>query len=503
MSLVYPIVLSFLFQWVSFCGVIQVNIGQGYDTVQGFLASDMLQTWRLNSKGQNDIHQRQAFDPETARPVVQQACNSCRVKKLRCSGERSGCRRCKTLSQDCVYAQNHTRGSARVRKKSTSKADGETRRSSISAPPAPAPLPSIVTTEIKAETPSQTFVPVCNAPNSESHAGPVSGPGTMISLEANMMLHEHPEYSQMMPMTHFSDLDTYQNSDGCLFSQPDFMQDSDLSFAKVPWEGWEGLPLPLLSRGGEELGMHCCDESPLTPTTSNLIPEPIITDMQTTPLSMNPQTVLSQHGSDDYHWIHSQTPEPCQCLQRVVFLLEEVDSEAVGSNAKELGSWLSRHKEALRCGEALLMCPRCQAKPEHMTILAFLTDRLIAMCDEMVSAYLLALAGNINNHNHNHNLSGAKDGAWLVWVGNFEIDSLQEWSALVSTMLAMQLRGLNSLMAKFKDLLRCVGGEGVRKKADSTQFRILALLEKLGPPQRDQNGFVLSPCGGSGPNADY
>jgi hypothetical protein len=42
----------------------------------------MLQTWRLNAKGQNETHQRQAFDPETARPIVQQACNSCRVKKV-------------------------------------------------------------------------------------------------------------------------------------------------------------------------------------------------------------------------------------------------------------------------------------------------------------------------------------------------------------------------------------------------------------------------------------
>ncbi|KAI0109100.1 hypothetical protein GGR51DRAFT_512749 [Nemania sp. FL0031] len=439
----------------------------------------MLQTWRLNSKEQNVAYQRLAFDPETSRPIVQQACNSCRVKKLRCSGEKTGCSRCRTLSRECVYAQHATRGSGRARKKSTSKIN-DTRQSSISTNPPSAPPPPTVKNEIEPVPPSASSVPIHDVANPEEHAVPVSDPGTMISLDANMMPCEQLEYSLMqnMPMMDLPDLGTCQNGDGWVFSLPDFMQDSRLSFVEL---SEEGVPLPLSSRPGAELGMHSYDETPLTPATGNPAPGLIITDIQTTPLSLTPDTAPGQHGLDNCHWVHSPIPESCRCLQRVVFLLEEIDSEADDTDVKDLGSWLSRHKEALRCSEALLMCPCCQAKPENMTILTFLTDRLIAMCDEIISAYLLTLAGNTNL-----NLSGSKDGAWLVWVGNLEIDSLHEWSALVSTMIAMQLRGLDTLMAKFKDLLRCVGGEGVRKKADSTQCRILTLLEKLEPPQREQ-----------------
>ncbi|KAI1810275.1 hypothetical protein GGS20DRAFT_568277, partial [Poronia punctata] len=75
----------------------------------------MLSTWRLNSKSGNET-QRQGFDPVTAKPIVQQACQNCRVKKLRCSGEKTGCCRCKTLSRDCVYAQIGTRGPRRSQK---------------------------------------------------------------------------------------------------------------------------------------------------------------------------------------------------------------------------------------------------------------------------------------------------------------------------------------------------------------------------------------------------
>ncbi|TGJ85130.1 hypothetical protein E0Z10_g3641 [Xylaria hypoxylon] len=289
-----------------------------------------------------------------------------------------------------------------------------------------------------------------------------------------------------MQMTGF---ETYQSSDTFLLSWPESTQDGHLTPTKAPWEG-AALPLSIPSFGGWEPGVHGYDETPLTPTTGNPASDSIISDIQTTPLSLPPHRVTN--GLDDCNWLQSPTLEPCQCLQRVVFLLEEIDSEALDSNVKELGPWLSRHKEALRCSEALLMCPLCQVKPEHMTILAFLTDRLIAICDNVVTAYLLNLEGSINL-----NIMGHRDGAWLVSVGNFEIDSPHEWSAIVRTMLVMQLRGLDTLMVRFKDLLHSIGGEGVRRKADSTQSRILALLEKLDPPQRDPNGFVLPPCSSS------
>ncbi|KAI1421882.1 hypothetical protein F5Y12DRAFT_800326, partial [Xylaria sp. FL1777] len=453
----------------------------------------MLQTWRLNAKDQNETHQRQAFDPETARPIVQQACNSCRVKKLRCSGEKTGCFRCQTLSQNCVYSQNATRGSARARKhkEATSKIDHGSRR--------PSTTPSLVSSAPTPKTETRTASPrqepltsAPSAPNSELHWVPVqpgSDPGNTISLEAEGMGFESQDYLQMQGMstTQMAGLDPYQNGDTWFFSWPEPTQEGHLTPAKVPWEG-AVLPLSLSTFGCWEPGFQGYDETPVTPTTRNPISEAIIPDIQTSPLPMAPHTVTGQHRQDNYDWLQSQAREPCQCLQRVLFLLEELDSEAVGTDVKELGPWLSRHKEALRCSEALLMCSLCQAKPERMTILALLTDRLIAMCENVVSAYLLTLEGDISQR-----MMGHKDGAWLVLVGNVEIDSPHEWSALVRTMLVMQLRELDTLMAKFKDLLNSMGGGGGRRKADSTQSRILVLLEKLDPPQRSQNGLIVPP----------
>ncbi|KAI0400177.1 hypothetical protein F4802DRAFT_506485 [Xylaria palmicola] len=461
----------------------------------------MLQTWRLNSKSQNETHQRQVFDPETARPIVQQACNSCRIKKLRCSGEKTGCFRCQTLSQHCVYSQGSTRGSARSRKnkESASKADRHARRKSVSTNPSSAPAAPSPPTQAGPMSPCPgPFPPVSNGPSPELRiipARPRSGPGDISPPDVDMMPFKPREYlpTQNVSYMQMTGLETYRSSDAWMLSWPDSTAEHQLAVAKAPWEG-AALPLSLSSLGGWELRTQGYDDTPLTPTAGNPVSEPIISDIQTSPLSTPPQAGSSQHSTDDGYWLPAQALEPCQCLQRVVFLLEEIDAEAVNPSVKEIGSWLSRHKEALRCSEALLTCLLCQAKPEHMTILAFLTDRLIAMCEDVVAAYLSTLAGAAG---HGHGLAGPKDGAWLVWVGNFEIDSPQEWSAVVSTMLVMQLRALDGLMAQFRDLLRSIGGEGVRRKADATQGRVSALLEKLSPPLRDQNGFAvpLPPCG--------
>ncbi|KAI3316780.1 hypothetical protein HD806DRAFT_516691 [Xylariaceae sp. AK1471] len=410
----------------------------------------MLQTWRLNSKDQNETYQRQAFDPETARPIVQQACNSCRIKKLRCSGEKTGCARCQTLSQNCVYAQNSARGSGRARKnkESTSKINDDAQSLSLSAtaearPASPRPDPS---------------TPVSNAPNAEPHIAsvrPRSNATNTVMFELDKIPFESHDYLSIQEISAMQM--TCQGADAW------------------PWEGDtmgpSAMPLSLPSLERRDSVIQGYNETPLTPTSKH---SAFFSDIQMSPLHPAAQMVAGQRAPEDRDWLDSQTRNPCQCLPRVVFILEELDCGGVDTNGTELGPWLSRHKEALRCSEALLLCPFCQAKLEHMTILAFLTNRLIAMSDDVVSAYLEVLQGGTN-----HSSLGPKDGAWLVCVGNFEIDSPHEWSALVCTMLILQLRELDALMIKFKGLLPSIGSEGVRRRADATQRRIVALLQKL------------------------
>ncbi|KAI8623284.1 hypothetical protein F5Y19DRAFT_493132 [Xylariaceae sp. FL1651] len=448
----------------------------------------MLQTWRLNSKNQNTLHQQQAFDPETARPILQQACNSCRIKKLRCTGVKSGCSRCQKLSQQCIYAQNNPRGSARNRKnkEQASKSDENAQSSSLPTSTSSVLSTSATTTEEIPTSPhTELFTFASTAPSSESHLSSVqlgcNATDTVLFDMDKIPYGSHDYFSlegaAAMQMT---GLTTSQNTDTSRLSWAESMHEDNTVLAEKTWKS-DAMGLSMVSFSQPSLERQntvttTYDKTPLPLTPAHSASGSILSDIQITPLPLSSQTPAGQLGLEERHWFDSHTREPCQCLQRVVFLLEEIDFVPTDTNGTELGPWLSRHKEALRCSEALLLCPYCQAKPENMTILTFLTDCMIAMSDSVVSAYL----NNLQQYSH-RNGPTAKDVTWLVWVGSFEIDSSHEWGALVRTILILQLRALDTLMSRFKDVLRSVGGEGVRKKADLTQKRTLALLQKLNP----------------------
>ncbi|KAI1191860.1 hypothetical protein F5B17DRAFT_381267 [Nemania serpens] len=241
---------------------------------------------------------------------------------------------------------------------------------------------------------------------------------------------------------------------------------------------------------GWELGIRGYDETMPAPLVRNSALEPVFSDIQTTRLPLCPQTVAGQHNCGNHDCLYYQSQKLCHCFQTVGFLFQEIDSGTVDTSAKDLGSWLSRYREALRCCEALLLCSLHRVKPDHMGFLGLLADRLMIMCDEAISIYMSTWTGNIN-----HNINSHQDGAWLVYIGSFEIDSPLEWRTLISTILAIQLRRLGALMVQFKNLLWYIEAESVREKADLIQSQISALLEKISPPPPDQNRFVVPPSG--------
>jgi len=393
------------------------------------------------------------------------------TQQLKCSGERTGCLRCKALSQDCVYSQHSTRGSGRSRKQKShvSKSDEDTRTSARPAKTARTP------SKAKNPTAPRTSSPQADSLTSVSETStieypmasvqPVDAPN-MAFLELDMMPFESSEFlaaqgistTQMTPCAETWPL-----------SWAEATHEDQLAHYKVPWDGSvNSTAIPLSLQPVESWdAITKYEETPLTPISRQ---SGFFSDVQTSPLSPAVQGAASHRSSVDHSWLHSQVPEPCQCLQRVTFILEELECGGIDRSGTELGPWLSRHKEAIRCSEALLTCSLCQGKPEYMTILAFLTDRLVGMSEYVVSTYLDALHGDSRRN------SAPKDGAWLVLVGSFEVDSPQEWSALVRTMLILQLRDLDALMVQFRR-------RSDSRRADLTHRKIVALLQKLNPLQ--------------------
>lgn len=299
------------------------------------------------------------------------------------------------------------------------KSDDDSHHVSVSTHTSPAPsAPSIPTSSIDTESASHFLEPLVFEPgpssteSSPTMVRPEENLVNMGSLEFDMMSLGAQNYVPMqnfptMPMT---GIETYPSGDELSLPWIEPTQEDNLASAEIPWQGAAmPLSLPPPSLGGWELGVRGYDETPLTPTSLDSITEPIKPDKQISPPSVTHQEAAGRCGCDGCPWPHLQKQEPCQCLQRAVSSLEEIDTEAVDTNSRELGSWLSKHKEALRCSEALLVCLHCRAKPENMTTLALLTNRLITMCDNVVSSYLSTLAGDLN-----YEALASQDAAWLV-----------------------------------------------------------------------------------------
>jgi hypothetical protein len=61
--------------------------------------------------------------------------------------------------------------------------------------------------------------------------------------------------------------------------------------------------------------------------------------------------------------------------------------ELESTTIKHLDAGLSMHKEALGFGESMLLCGRCSRRPENLTLLTFLSERLLRLGERVARMY--------------------------------------------------------------------------------------------------------------------
>ncbi|KAH6608217.1 hypothetical protein Trco_004530 [Trichoderma cornu-damae] len=73
----------------------------------------MFNTFKYDPETKSVQELRRASDPISARSSQHQACNNCHAKKLKCSGEKSGCERCVAGQLFCEYTRSSSRRGGR------------------------------------------------------------------------------------------------------------------------------------------------------------------------------------------------------------------------------------------------------------------------------------------------------------------------------------------------------------------------------------------------------
>ncbi|KAL2262572.1 hypothetical protein VTK26DRAFT_902 [Humicola hyalothermophila] len=462
----------------------------------------MLGTWRLDTKNEHSTFMRQAIDPVTARPVVQQACNSCRVKKLRCSGEKTGCTRCKTSSRPCVYAQPPGKGGSGRKKRTKSEAK-EAKQDSGSATEQtkwalPSPMPTAVTEAQSAATLTTT------EPMAGLSCGPASG--LLEPVDFGMGLGDQmqdiggpfdvsdgfakmreagpgsPSSIEQWLVSSPSAFDAMADPDFGMFPWPNEVADpsafSVMTSPTLPVMMTPPLSTPALSTSPAVDGFHSSPSGGLSPSSSSGKRRP---KKPKAGRSLPPGLTTSSSAA-------MITPQDvCQCLQHVVFYIDELDS-IQGVPAAQLDAGLASHREAVRHGETMIACGYCASRPENMSILTFLTERLANLCERIVGGYFeLTSSPTSSSSSASTSASAAGSdrrlhpaaGSSGVFFGDYEVDSASEWELLVRNLIVLQLRQLSALVARVKEvsgMLRC---DTPWRKAACTEKRVAKLLDKL------------------------
>lgn len=241
----------------------------------------MFSSWRLDSNGQPS-ERPQVFDPVTAKTLVPQACVHCRAKKIKCTGEKDGCYRCKTLSRACKYTPGNKKGSG-PRKQSSS--------SDTSTAGAPT-----------------TTLPPLETSTSQTQAGPQSPPKSPFSTAAQFVwdtLEEHDAIRRP-----------------CTSAEPasmlDFLQSNLTNLIPSEYLHPDTPTNILMNMSSTETSVPLCTPLPLTSEMDHM-------DffMNASNNAIANRNIDGERGRDlELETPLSSVSSSCRCLNRVMLLME-------------------------------------------------------------------------------------------------------------------------------------------------------------------------------------
>lgn len=395
------------------------------------------------------------FDPATAKTAKPVACTQCRAQKVRCIGERGdvGCQRCQTMGRKCIYPPP----SSTARSVSTN----AWRRGSENAPGSVPP--------VRRASSEQVPLP---------YAARAGDSRTSVALAStydtpNEWVDERPQRDNCTSGTGFFEFildDSFTPSSEDVLSRNYNGQNEQFVLDETQITQDESLSLsprhPVAFSGASTSATNW-------PSSAQWeLPEPFEHDPYTATKSGS-QT--PSHASSDN--TRSSGPE-CQCLHRVVILMDELEVLCEPSDAPPSADViLAAHRKTLRQANGMLDCMSCTARVENMTILTFLADRLTRLCRRAASILAPESAAGAPPTPEHHPSGG---GSPVVLVGAYQLESETEFSAVVRTLLHLELNRLLTLVKKLQGVGKRLSSETMGRRLDECTKTVCKLLDGMG-----------------------
>ncbi|KAF2866143.1 hypothetical protein BDV95DRAFT_612012 [Massariosphaeria phaeospora] len=363
------------------------------------------------------------------------ACDYCRRKKLRCSGDSNGCTRCSALSRSCTYNDSSQAKSSRKGRRAT--------RTSISRPPSPPLLPPSTYEPMDLGSVPLTEQPTTITPPPsnplETHAEEI--------LEPTQALDDMELLGLDLGLDHTSDL----LKDLVPLFDTDFKDFKEFTHGLCPG-----------SDASDRISF-----SPLANLNTAFPPSPVA--------SISPRSLVSntnaQFQSFSQHAVPleaaNQRTRTCHCLETIVFLLEDLEGSIAVVGESSLDASLASNKGALSSCQRLLRCPDCTTRTETLMLLTFICEKLVKVCSKVVNGYA----------KHTEESQGL---GHSLAVGEYEVSSGREWNCLMRALILLQLRYLSEFLADMKTIGSSALPQSQFSKLVMNEKKVVELGEKMG-----------------------
>lgn len=206
---------------------------------------------------------------------------------------------------------------------------------------------------------------------------------------------------------------------------------------------------------------------------------------------------VSVHGTEQQGLLPNSDPSskamhqsessesPCQCLRNIGMMLIELEAKSLVVENGTLDSMLASQKEFLSRCHSILDCQNCSMRAEYILLLGLLAQNLTNLCENTVNKYLDAVQRPSDSHETGDatipspSLSETSN---KVYLGQYEVDSPQEWHTLMKVLIVMQLQNVQSLlrgMFKAASLGSNAEHYPMIERPCPTERRVAGLIQRL------------------------
>ncbi|KAI0547234.1 hypothetical protein F4679DRAFT_374906 [Xylaria curta] len=371
------------------------------------------------------------------------ACDSCRAKKVRCTWGRDGCTKCESAGKACNYRAAQTSGGRQKRNSHRSKISHRGESSTVHAQTtsaSPDSILSLISPPAKLSSPEQSPVYPLSSNNLET----AGGSRFISSALDQAMLSGGAEEQSAWSENFHSTVESRSQE-----------------------RGGEAVPDHIMNN---EYNMDDCDLDRIFTDTDYFIRDSdSYVSIAREPIA--PGFNLSER---------SEAGDKCQCLGRIVTLLDDLDTRLGTNIAYSTTSdvLLSFVKASISKARRIIICKGCRSSTEITALLTHVCEKLARLMESIALPFLQGqlTAKSMIRHGaeEQRNQSEDSDSSAIVLCGGYPADAT-EWESVIRTLALLQLQALWELITK----LRRLAPRQHFIRLQSTEARTQSLLRRL------------------------